>query len=134
MGDFNAKLGVQYGDELKVGPFGFGHRNHRGPLLANFLEKEGFYMVNSCFKKKPEEEVDLDEQTDKLERSCLMKTILRPTPCQIQGSEDFRLELDNRLDRCLEYCIDVDDINTKLVETAREVGSKYYQTASKRTT
>ncbi|XP_072943439.1 uncharacterized protein [Epargyreus clarus] len=174
MGDFNAKLGVQYGDESRVGPFGFGHRNHRGHFLANFLEKEGFYMMNSFFKKKPQRkwtwmspdgttknEIDfiladkrhifndvsvinrLKTGSDhrmvrgtlniqvKLERSRLMKSILRPTPCQ--GSEDFRLELDNRL-RCLECCVDVDDINTKLVETVREVGSKYYQTASKRTT
>ncbi|XP_072938827.1 uncharacterized protein [Epargyreus clarus] len=158
MGDFNAKLGVQYGDESKVGPFGFGHRNHRGHLLANFLEKEGFYMMNSFFKKKPQRkwtwmspdgttknEIDfiladkrhifndvsvinrLKTGSDhrmvrgtlniqvKLERSRLMKSILRPTPCQVQGSEDFRLELDNRL-RCLERCVDVDDINTNLYE------------------
>ncbi|KAJ8710186.1 hypothetical protein PYW07_009552 [Mythimna separata] len=52
MGDFNAKLGKRDGDELRVGQFGFGRRNHRGHLLASFLEKEGLYMMNSVFKKR----------------------------------------------------------------------------------
>ncbi|CAG9131832.1 unnamed protein product [Plutella xylostella] len=54
MGDFNAKLGKQEGGETKVGSHGFGVRNHRGQMLADFLEKEGLYMMNSFYKKKPQ--------------------------------------------------------------------------------
>jgi endonuclease/exonuclease/phosphatase family metal-dependent hydrolase len=52
MGDFNAKLGKRDGEEQIVGQFGVGSRNHRGQLLAGFLEKEGLYMMNSFFKKR----------------------------------------------------------------------------------
>ncbi|XP_028042728.1 craniofacial development protein 2-like, partial [Bombyx mandarina] len=54
MGDFNAKLGRRGDDELKVGPFGFGQRNPRGQMLADFMEKEGLFMMNSFFKKPPQ--------------------------------------------------------------------------------
>lgn len=52
MGDFNAKLGKRCGDELRVGEFGTGRRNHRGQLLAGFMEREGLYMMNSFFRKR----------------------------------------------------------------------------------
>lgn len=52
MGDFNAKLGKRDGDELRVGQFGVGRRNHRGHLLASFMEKEGLFMMNSFFRKR----------------------------------------------------------------------------------
>lgn len=52
MGDFNAKLGKRDGEELLVGQFGVGCRNHRGHLLAGFMEKEGLYMMNSFFRKR----------------------------------------------------------------------------------
>ncbi|XP_063542661.1 uncharacterized protein LOC134751209 [Cydia strobilella] len=52
MGDFNAKLGKRDGEELRVGQFGVGRRNHRGHLLAGFMEKEGLYMMNSFFRKR----------------------------------------------------------------------------------
>jgi exonuclease III len=52
MGDFNAKLGKRSDDDLRVGQFGVGQRNHRGRMLARFLEKEGLYMMNSFFKKR----------------------------------------------------------------------------------
>lgn len=54
MGDFNAKVGVQNGSESKIGPHGFGSRNHRGQMLVNFLEKEGLFLMNSFFKKQPQ--------------------------------------------------------------------------------
>lgn len=52
MGDFNAKLGRRGDYETKVGPFGVGTRNARGQMLADFMEKEGLYMMNSFFKKR----------------------------------------------------------------------------------
>jgi hypothetical protein len=53
MGDFNAKLGRRGDDELRVGQFGCGPRNPRGQRLADFLEKEELFMMNSFFKKPP---------------------------------------------------------------------------------
>ncbi|CAK1602653.1 unnamed protein product [Parnassius mnemosyne] len=53
MGDFIAKLGTRENGELKVGKFGIGQRNLRGQQLANFMEKEGFFMMNSFFQKRP---------------------------------------------------------------------------------
>ncbi|XP_045506861.1 craniofacial development protein 2-like [Colias croceus] len=53
MGDFNAKLGKRGDDELRVGQFGFGQRNPRGQRLAEFLEREGLFMMNSFFQKSP---------------------------------------------------------------------------------
>jgi endonuclease/exonuclease/phosphatase family metal-dependent hydrolase len=50
MGDFNAK-GQRCGDELTVGQFGFGQRNDRDHMLADFMERENLYMMNSFFKK-----------------------------------------------------------------------------------
>lgn len=52
MGDFNARLGKRSEGELRVGPFGFGNRNHRGNLLAGFMEKEELFMMNSFFQKR----------------------------------------------------------------------------------
>jgi hypothetical protein len=52
MGDFNAKLGKRDGEELIVGQFGVGSRNHHVQLLAGFLEKEDLYIMNSFFKKR----------------------------------------------------------------------------------
>lgn len=54
MRDFNARLGTRNSDEQKGGPLGYGQRNHRRHLLANFLEKENFFMMNTFFKKKPQ--------------------------------------------------------------------------------
>ncbi|RVE40675.1 hypothetical protein evm_014675 [Chilo suppressalis] len=51
MGDFNAKLGKRCGDELRVGQFGVGERNDRGRMLADFMERENLYMMNSFFRK-----------------------------------------------------------------------------------
>ncbi|CAG5020946.1 unnamed protein product [Parnassius apollo] len=53
MGDFNAKLGTREGGELKLGKFGVGQRNRRGQQLADFMEKEGLFMMNSFFQKRP---------------------------------------------------------------------------------
>ena len=54
MGDFNAKVGARNGDELRVGPFGYGgQRNHRGQRLVDFMEKEEFHFMNSYFQKRP---------------------------------------------------------------------------------
>ncbi|KAL0868479.1 hypothetical protein ABMA27_007962 [Loxostege sticticalis] len=54
MGDFNAKLGKRGDGELKVGEFGYGQRNSRGQRLAEFLEKEDLFMMNSFFRKPPQ--------------------------------------------------------------------------------
>ncbi|XP_063831012.1 uncharacterized protein LOC135080257 [Ostrinia nubilalis] len=53
MGDFNAKLGMRGDDELRVGQYGYGRRNPRGQRLAEFLEKENLYAMNSFFQKPP---------------------------------------------------------------------------------
>ncbi|KAG6440869.1 hypothetical protein O3G_MSEX001433 [Manduca sexta] len=53
MGDFNAKLGMRSDAELKVGKFGHGQRNLRCQRLADFLEKEGLFAMNSFFQKPP---------------------------------------------------------------------------------
>ena len=52
MGDFNAKIGMREGAEPRVGKFGVGTRNPRGQRLAEFLEREGLFMMNSFFRKK----------------------------------------------------------------------------------
>lgn len=51
MGDFNAKLGKRSDNELKVEHFGYGQRNHRGQRLADFLKKEGLFIMNSFFQR-----------------------------------------------------------------------------------
>ncbi|CAK1588315.1 unnamed protein product [Parnassius mnemosyne] len=53
MGDFNANLATRENGELKVGKFGIGQRNPRGQQLVNFMEKEGLFMMNSFFEKRP---------------------------------------------------------------------------------
>lgn len=50
MGDSNAKVGVHISGESVVGPHGFRSRNHRGQMLANFLEKERLFLMNSFFE------------------------------------------------------------------------------------
>ncbi|CAH2246837.1 jg12407 [Pararge aegeria aegeria] len=50
MGDYNARLGKRSGAELRVGQFGYGQRNERGQMLADFMEKEGLFMMNSFFE------------------------------------------------------------------------------------
>ncbi|TLM13197.1 hypothetical protein FEC36_18500, partial [Acinetobacter baumannii] len=170
MGDFNAKLGRRGDDELKVGPFGFGQRNPRGQMLADFMEKEGLFMMNSFFKKPPQRkwtwlspdgvtrnEIDFIMSTNRqifndvsvinsvktgsdhryirgmlninvrLERSRQMKSTLRPSNAQIQNPESFQLELANRFE-WLNSCASVDDVNSRLVETVRTVGSKFFKT------
>ena len=170
MGDFNAKLGERSGSELRVGQFGYGQRNHRGQMLADFMEKEGLFMMNSFFKKPPHRkwtwlspdgstrnEIDFILSTRRhifndvsvinrvktgsdhrlvrgtlninvqLERYRLVKSTLRPTRAHIQNPESFQLELQNRFD-CLAHCVDVDDLNNRLVETVHSVGSKFYKT------
>ncbi|XP_072931484.1 uncharacterized protein [Epargyreus clarus] len=172
MGGFNARLGTRNGDELKMGPFGVGQRDHRGHLLANFLEREDFFMMNSFYTKKAQRkwtwispdgtvkneiefiladkrhifnDVSVTNRVKtgsdhrmgrgtlninvKLERSRLMKSTLRPTSVQIQGSEDFQIELRNRF-ACLDSCISVDDINTQVVVTVHEIESKYFKAPS----
>jgi hypothetical protein len=52
MGDFNARLGKRGDDELKLGQFGCGIRNYRRQMLADYLEREGLYMMNFFFKKR----------------------------------------------------------------------------------
>lgn len=54
MGDFNAKVGVQTCSESMLGSYGYGSRNHRGQMLVNFLEREGLFLMNSFFKKRPQ--------------------------------------------------------------------------------
>ncbi|CAK1584434.1 unnamed protein product [Parnassius mnemosyne] len=47
------KLGTRENGELKVGKFGIEQRNPRGQQLADFMEKEGLFMMNSFFQKRP---------------------------------------------------------------------------------
>ncbi|XP_041982923.1 craniofacial development protein 2-like, partial [Aricia agestis] len=54
MGDFNSKVGVRASGESCLGQHGVGIRNRRGQMLVNFLEKEGLFLMNSFFKKKPQ--------------------------------------------------------------------------------
>lgn len=53
MGDFNAKVGTRNSDELRIRPFGYGQRNHRGQRLVDFMERERLYLMNSFFQKRP---------------------------------------------------------------------------------
>ncbi|CAG5028141.1 unnamed protein product [Parnassius apollo] len=53
MGDFKAKLSTRESGELKLGKFGIRQRNPRGQQLADFMEKEGLFMMNSFFQKRP---------------------------------------------------------------------------------
>ncbi|CAH2227113.1 jg27163 [Pararge aegeria aegeria] len=53
MGGYNARLGKRSGAELRVGQFGYGQRNERGQMLADFMEKEGLFMTSSFFEKRP---------------------------------------------------------------------------------
>ncbi|CAK1595096.1 unnamed protein product [Parnassius mnemosyne] len=50
-GRLQRKLGTRENDELKVGQFGIGQRNPRSQQLADFMEKEGLFMMNSFFQK-----------------------------------------------------------------------------------
>ncbi|XP_037294379.1 uncharacterized protein LOC115454908 [Manduca sexta] len=52
IGDFNAKLGRNQDHEEFVGGFGLGTRNYRGQNLANFLEQQKLYAMNTFFKKQ----------------------------------------------------------------------------------
>ncbi|KAI5739732.1 hypothetical protein M8J77_022721 [Diaphorina citri] len=51
-GDFNAKLGTGEPREKFIGNFGLHTRNHRGHRLAEFVEAEQLYVMNSFFKKR----------------------------------------------------------------------------------
>lgn len=52
-GDFNAKIGRgAEPTEIHIGQFGLGTRNERGKMLANFLERERLYLMNTFFQKK----------------------------------------------------------------------------------
>lgn len=51
-GDFNAKLGKGLPEEKFIGPFGLGKRNERGEKLAEFVERERLYVMNSFYKKR----------------------------------------------------------------------------------
>lgn len=51
-GDFNAKLGTGEEGEKFIGKFGLGMRNERGERLAEFVEAEQLYIMNSFFKKR----------------------------------------------------------------------------------
>ncbi|PZC71243.1 hypothetical protein B5X24_HaOG213755 [Helicoverpa armigera] len=46
-------VGKKSCDELRVGQFGYEQRNPRGQRLADFLEKEELFMMNSFFQKPP---------------------------------------------------------------------------------
>lgn len=55
MEDFNTELGARSSAATKVGQFGYKKRNHRGQILADFMEKEGFFEIKTFFKKQPQE-------------------------------------------------------------------------------
>lgn len=53
MGDFNAKIGKRQPDDTKyIGNFGLGDRNDRGNILANYLDNEKLFCLNTFFQKK----------------------------------------------------------------------------------
>ena len=53
MGDFNAKVGVQYEDSYgAVGRHGYGKRNNRGDRLVDFCVKNDHVITNTQFKQK----------------------------------------------------------------------------------
>ncbi|KAL1446028.1 hypothetical protein WDU94_012330 [Cyamophila willieti] len=51
-GDLNAKIGVGQSNEKFIGPNGLGTRNERGDRLAEFIQAEELYLMNSFFKKR----------------------------------------------------------------------------------
>lgn len=54
-GDFNAKIGRrQPGDSKYIGYFGLGDRNERGDMLANLLNNEKLFCLNTFFQKPPQ--------------------------------------------------------------------------------
>lgn len=50
-GDFNTELGARNSAATKEGQFGYKQKKHTGQILANFMEKEGFFKINT-FKKQ----------------------------------------------------------------------------------
>ena len=51
-GDFNAKIGNKTLDDTEyIGNYGLGVRNSRGEMLANFLNAECLYCLNTFYKK-----------------------------------------------------------------------------------
>ena len=53
MGDFNAKIEKKKQNETTIGIHGLGTRNERGSRLIVFTEKEHLPVINTFFKKKP---------------------------------------------------------------------------------
>ncbi|CAK1578662.1 unnamed protein product [Parnassius mnemosyne] len=161
MGDFNAKLGTRENGELKVGKFGIGQQNPRGQQLADFMEKEGLFMMNSFFQKRPhrkwtwssadgstKNEIDFIMTTRRQlfsdvsviarvktgnDHRMVRGTLNLNVKLElIQSPETFQLELQNRF-QCLEVCNEVDDMNDKLVETVHAVGAMFCKTRRRRT-
>lgn len=56
MGDFNARLGVKEPEDKSnyINNNGLGKRNERGEMLADFVNCNKLYAVNTYFKKKPQ--------------------------------------------------------------------------------
>lgn len=48
------KVGKQNCTESVVGAYGYNSRNHRGQMIVNFHEKEGFSLMYSLLKKRPQ--------------------------------------------------------------------------------
>lgn len=55
MGDFNTELRARNSAATKEGQIGYKKRNHRSQILADFMEKEGFFEIKTFFKKQPQE-------------------------------------------------------------------------------
>ncbi|CAH2097985.1 unnamed protein product [Euphydryas editha] len=54
MGDFNAQVGARLNpDEYTLGTFGHGKRSRNGQRLVEFLMEHNLVILNSIFKKKP---------------------------------------------------------------------------------
>ncbi|GBP61537.1 Craniofacial development protein 2 [Eumeta japonica] len=54
MGDFNAKVGApKENEDLVMKQYGHGTRNNRGQKLINFALEHKLTIINTCFKKKP---------------------------------------------------------------------------------
>ena len=59
MGDFNAKLGQGNASELSTGPYGLGTHNARGDSLINFAVRHPLKIMNTVFKKKSQQALDI---------------------------------------------------------------------------
>ncbi|XP_056641545.1 craniofacial development protein 2-like [Diorhabda sublineata] len=121
IGDFNARIGEQCNSSQYVGQFGLGKRNERGTMLANFLEKEQLYIMNTFFKKRPHKKWTW-ANPDGITKNEI-DYVLTPNKHIVQEVDvlnSFNTGSDHRLVRCRIV------LNTKL-ERAKKFNSTQYR-------